>query len=194
MYCRLLYLRQELSAYIINRLLYFSSSKLFRLSHISLKLLAGNVDIPTLLSPCETTIDGNESGESLRRGQAPFRKVPPRYNRRPSAPHSRAWTSPRCTVKRVRSRVPGSSTRRRETGEENRGPLRYLLRGCVPGRYYYLYHAHNSSRSLKLFYYLFYTPPLPDSARSPSYTVFFRGSIFTMAAFLRSIKVVKKLY
>lgn len=85
---------------------------------------------------------------------------------------SRGFASPRYTVKRVRSRVPGSSAGGGEEGRdqkrerESRGPLRYLLRACVPARYYYLYHAHNSSRSLKLFYYLFYTPPLPDSARS----------------------------
>jgi len=104
----------------------------------------------------------------------PFSQGPLWYDRGPSAPYNRAWTSPRCTVKRVRSRVPGSSTGEGEEGRENQRPLRYLLRGCVPSRYYYLYHAHNSSWSLKLFYYLFYTPPLPDSARSPSYTVFFR--------------------
>lgn len=112
--------------------------------------------ILTLSSPAKIAGDGNR--ESLR--QAPFRRAP-----LGASASSRGSVAPE--VHREEGTLEGSWTvsggRRR--GEQP-GPLRYLLRACVPGRYYYLYHAHNSSRSLKLFYYLFYTTPLPDSARS----------------------------
>lgn len=57
-------------------------------------------------------------------------------------------------------------------GEGRRGrspsPARYLLRGCVPARYYYLYRGYNSTGSLKLFYYLFYNRRSQIPHRHPS--------------------------
>ena len=65
----------------------------------------------------------------------------------------------------MKTRVPwtvdGNRPPRGKGAVPPRSPPRYLLRGCVPARYYYLYRGHNSSGSLKLFYYLFYTLAAP---------------------------------
>lgn len=72
----------------------------------------------------------DENGESLRRGQAPFfARSPSRYDRGP----------PMLYIAEV---CPWRGYARGFPDRQRGGPVRYLLRGCVPGRYYYLYHAH----------------------------------------------------
>lgn len=141
--------------------------------------VVGYIDIPTLSSP------RRNDGALATRAENHCDEVRPLFARSPLGTiggpllhiaeyEPRRGAPWRGYARGFLDRQPGRGRERRGEGTRTGGPLRYLLRGCVPGRYYYLYHAHNSSRSLKLFYYLFYTPPLPDSARSPSYMVFLR--------------------
>lgn len=104
------------------------------LSIVHLEMSRRLVDIPTLsyLSRDETRRRRRERRITATRSGPFFRKVP--FSIRPGA----------LPLLHIAEVCPWRGYARGFPDRQRGGPVRYLLRGCVPGRYYYLYHAHIS--------------------------------------------------